>query len=114
MATKTGMMIVPSRNNSLSGFTPYKIYEVISGTGEANLSEVALKLGRSTKDYVPVGFIVEGEAISPLEFKVTKSAENVSPAFRKGAVVPMNGAFWTWQRDHEAEFVDICEQGLLQ
>lgn len=46
MATKTGMMIVPSRNNSLNGFTPYKIYEVISGTGEANLSEVALKLGR--------------------------------------------------------------------
>ncbi len=46
MATKTGMMIVPSRNNSLSGFTPYRIYRVISGTGEANLSGVALKLGR--------------------------------------------------------------------
>ena len=68
----------------------------------------------STKDYVPVGLIIEGESISPLEFKVTKSAESVSPAFRKGAVVPMNGAFWTWQRDHRAEFADICEQGSLQ
>ena len=35
----------------------------------------------STKDYVPVGLIIEGEAISPLEFKVTKSAEKFSPAF---------------------------------
>lgn len=69
----------------------------------------------SLKDYVPVGLIVEGEAISPLEFKVTTSdAEKFSPAFRKGAVVPMNGAFWTWQRDHRAEFADICEQGALQ
>lgn len=64
----------------------------------------------STKDYVPVGFIVEGEAISPLEFKVTKSAENVSPAFRKGAVVPMNGTFWTWQRDHETECRQLTSQ----
>lgn len=44
--TRTGMMLVPRRNNTLNGFQPYKIYEVISGTGEANLSEVALKLGR--------------------------------------------------------------------
>lgn len=68
----------------------------------------------STRDYVPVGLILEGEAISPLEFKVTKSAESISPAFRKGAVVPMNGAFWIWKRDHRAEFADICEQGALQ
>lgn len=46
MATRTGMMLVPRRNNSLAGFEPYKIYRVISGTGEANLSEVALKMGR--------------------------------------------------------------------
>lgn len=46
MATKTGMMLVPGRENKLAGFTSYKIYRVISGTGEANLSEVALKLGR--------------------------------------------------------------------
>lgn len=47
MATRTGMRIVPSRTNSLKGFTPYRIYTVISGTGEANLSEVALKFGRA-------------------------------------------------------------------
>lgn len=43
--TRTGMRIVPRSGNSLGDFTPYKIYEVISGTGEVNLSEVALKLG---------------------------------------------------------------------
>lgn len=43
--TRTGMMIVPRSGNSLGNFTPYRIYKVISGTGEANLSEVALKMG---------------------------------------------------------------------
>jgi hypothetical protein len=43
--TKTGMRLVPMRGNSLGDFTPYKIYTVISGTGEANLSEIALRLG---------------------------------------------------------------------
>lgn len=43
--TRTGMRLVPRSGNSLGDFTPYKIYEVISGTGEANLSTVALRLG---------------------------------------------------------------------
>lgn len=43
--TRTGMRLVPKRGNSLAGFTAYKVYEVVSGTGEANMSEVALKLG---------------------------------------------------------------------
>lgn len=39
--TKTGQRLVPKRGNSLKGFTAYKSYEVISGTGEENLSKVA-------------------------------------------------------------------------
>lgn len=51
---------------------------------------------RSDKDYVPVGLVVQGELISPKEFRVTKSRENISPAFRKDAIVPINGNFWDW------------------
>lgn len=43
--TREGMRLVPRRNNSLSGFTPYKIYKAIAGTGDANMSEIALKMG---------------------------------------------------------------------
>lgn len=43
--TRTGMMLVPRGGNSLGDFTPYKVYTVLSGTGEANLSPVALRLG---------------------------------------------------------------------
>lgn len=34
--TRKGMRVVPNRKNSLNGFTPYKIYEVIAGSGEIN------------------------------------------------------------------------------
>lgn len=37
--TRAGMRVVPGRNNKLSGFTPYKIYEVIAGYGDLNQSE---------------------------------------------------------------------------
>ena len=43
--TRTGMRLVPMRGNSLGDFTPYKIYTVISGTGEAYMSAVAVRLG---------------------------------------------------------------------
>ena len=43
--TKTGMRITPKSGNSLSGFTAYKVYEVISGTGEANMSSVSSRFG---------------------------------------------------------------------
>lgn len=43
--TRTGMRLTPKRGNCLGDFTPYMVYKVISGTGEANLSEVALKFG---------------------------------------------------------------------
>lgn len=34
--TRKGMRVVPRHGNSLSHFTPYKIYEVIAGSGEIN------------------------------------------------------------------------------
>lgn len=43
--TKAGMRLVPKRGNSLSDFTPYKIYKVIAGTGDANMSKIAIKAG---------------------------------------------------------------------
>lgn len=41
---KTGSRLVPKRGNSLSGFTAYKSYEVIAGTGEMNQSPIASKI----------------------------------------------------------------------
>jgi len=43
--TKSGQRIVPKSNNRLAGITAFKCYEVISGTGEVNLSPAALKTG---------------------------------------------------------------------
>lgn len=43
--TKTGQRLVPVRGNRLNGFTAYKSYEVIAGTGEQNLSPAAISLG---------------------------------------------------------------------
>lgn len=46
--TRTGMRLVPKSGNSLSDFTAYKSYKVISGTGEANMSPVSLRMGLMT------------------------------------------------------------------
>lgn len=42
---KTGEKLVPKRGNSLSGFTAYKIYTVIAGTGDTNLSPASVWTG---------------------------------------------------------------------
>lgn len=41
--TRKGMRVVPRRDNSLKHFTPYKIYEVIAGSGEPNQSPYAAR-----------------------------------------------------------------------
>lgn len=41
--TRKGMRVVPNRINSLKGFTPYKIYEVVAGSGDANISPMAAR-----------------------------------------------------------------------
>lgn len=41
--TRKGMRVVARRGNSLKGFTPYKIYEAIAGSGDANLSPMAAR-----------------------------------------------------------------------
>ena len=46
---KSGSRLVPKRGNSLSGFTAYKSYEVIAGTGEMNKSPAAIRLGTFAK-----------------------------------------------------------------
>lgn len=38
---KAGQCLVPKRGNSLSDFTAFKSYEVIAGTGDENLSQIA-------------------------------------------------------------------------
>lgn len=42
---KTGDKIVPTRGNSLLHFTAYKVYEVVAGEGDVNISPTALKHG---------------------------------------------------------------------
>ncbi|APD19674.2 hypothetical protein PP101_08 [Pectobacterium phage PP101] len=43
--TRSGMRVVPTRGNTLSGFTAYKVYEIISGTGETNMSSSVMYSG---------------------------------------------------------------------
>lgn len=39
--TKKGQRLVPKVGSSSNGFTAYKVYEVLAGTGDENLSTVA-------------------------------------------------------------------------
>lgn len=41
--TRKGMRVVARRGNVLDGFTAYKIYTVIAGSGDTNLSPLAAK-----------------------------------------------------------------------
>ena len=47
---KTGERVVTRHVNSgLNGFTAYKVYEVIAGEGETNMSTCAMRLGTMLK-----------------------------------------------------------------
>ena len=41
--TRKGMRVVPRHGNSLNHFTPYKIYEVIAGSGDEHISPFAAR-----------------------------------------------------------------------
>lgn len=46
--TFKGQRLVPKYGNKLSDFTPYKIYTVIAGEGDENLSPIAAMFGKRT------------------------------------------------------------------
>lgn len=46
MATRKGMRIIPRGGNSLSDFTPFKVYIVLAGCGDANLNSMAQFYGK--------------------------------------------------------------------
>lgn len=43
---KSGQRIVPTNGNRLEGFTAFKSYEVVAGTGDANVSPISLNRGQ--------------------------------------------------------------------
>ena len=59
--TRTGMRLVPKSGNSLKGFTAYKSYVVVAGTGETNMSPVALKLGTMMRHSENTANVVDDE-----------------------------------------------------
>lgn len=43
--TRKEMRVVPQRGNVLADFTAYKVYTLIAGCGDENLSPVAIRFG---------------------------------------------------------------------
>lgn len=55
------------------------------------------KCTHSERDYVPVGTVVEGEYVGgDSVFKLSRNYFSISPAFRKGYNMPINGQLFSW------------------
>lgn len=55
------------------------------------------KCTHSERDYVPVGTVVEGEYVGgDSVFKLSRNYFSISPAFRKGYNMPVNGQLFSW------------------